>query len=275
LTVAQMILWVFGVDDEGDERLITLAEMRRKAEKWYLIAKNGPENDVDTSDELTAILLEMMDNLSRSSMFESLREYWASRLRILVEAMAQEYEYGLQYGAHGVRALPTLDEYIRGGIHSIGFPLWGTTVLILLRDPSVVNHLESIERAMEYAGAAGRLYNDIRTLDRELQESNINSIVVVYRALLNENPNMAEKEALSEATQHILRLADSYAQRCYDLLGQIHTDTGQIEETIFHVTNFNAYFYVDGRQDYHTASLATARECLTMAYPESLSGGDK
>jgi hypothetical protein len=265
LTTAQMILWIFGVDDKADEQIFTLEEMRRKTEQWHLIARYGQSDGADASDELTSILLQMREKLSKSPTFEPLCEYWASRLRIIFEAMAQEYRYALEYKADGRCALPSLDEYVRGGTHSIGFPLWGATVLILLKDYSVVKHLESISEATEYTGATIRLYNDVRTLEKEIQEKSINSIIILYHAILARNPNASRESAIHEAKQYILQLADSYAQKCRELLAKIRTDSRQFEESTSNIVALHAYFYGHSEYDYHTTSQSDTNGWLNSA----------
>jgi hypothetical protein len=257
LSMARMILWIFGVDDRVDGHKMTPAEMRRAAMQWYLIANDGPGNGLNNDDELTRILIEMRRDLSSAHLFDPLREYWASRLRLLVLTMAREYQYGTQYNTYGPRALPSFDEYLRGGTHSIGLPFWQATALILLRDSSVLEHFEPIDEAITHAGAAARLYNDVRTLDKEIQEGGMNSVLIVYQAMLQGDLDSTGEGSLDEAKQYVLQQADSYAEKCYDLLGWIDTDSGQVEETIFRLIAFHAYYY--GREyDYHITSLAEA-----------------
>jgi hypothetical protein len=275
MPAAQVILWVFGFDDQADECLITHAEMKRKAKLWYAIANYGP-NDETCDDELTMILKGIKRELSKSPLFEPLREHWSSRLRILVEAMAQEYQYALRYNAQGASALPSLDEYVQGGLNSIGFPLWGATALILLRDSSVLGQLESIIETIRYAGAAARLYNDVRSVDREAQEKSMNSIFIVYHTMLGKDPKADNKKTWLAAKQHILHLADFYAQRSYKSIGHFETDSRQIEEVIRRVVAFHSYFYGRSNNDYHLASLADAYECLeTISFESHRNGGTK
>lgn len=258
LPAAQVILWVFGFNDMVDEQRLTPEEMDFKAEQWYRIANHGSSNDADRSDELTAILLEIRSELSKSHLFERLRKHWASRLRILVQAMAQEHQYALQYSTHGNQTLPPLSEYVHGGLNSIGFPFWGATVLVLLRDSSVMEHLEAIIETIRYAGAAARLYNDVRSLDREIQEKNINSAFIIYHTMLEKDSSISRERGLSEARQQVLELADSYAQRSYDLVRQFSTESGQIEEVISRVVAFHSYCYGHSERgyDYYTTSSA-------------------
>jgi hypothetical protein len=254
LLVAKLALLIFGIDDMADERVITLAELQRKAEQWYWIANHGSNSAIDNGDEPTAILLELRAELSKFRLFEPLREYWSSSARRLFEAMVQEYRYGLRYRAGGARALPPLDEYLSWGLYSISVPFWMLTVLIVLDEPSIAERFESIDEAIKCAGAAIRLFNDLRTFDKEMKESNVNSIVIAYYTVLSKNPNATEESTLSEARQHVLQLADSYAQKCYEWVGHIRTESKQLEEAISRSVAFHAHFYSE--HDYHTTSLA-------------------
>jgi hypothetical protein len=261
LIAAQMTLWLFGVDDIADERIATLAEMRHRAEQWHSIASHGPGEDIDDNDDLTMVLLDMMENLSKSHLFKPLREYWAFHVRLLVETMIKEYEDWLAYNAH--RVLPSLDEYLHNGLYTIGLPCWSATALILHRDSSVIEHFEPINEAIEQASIAARIYNDVRTFDRETQEgSSLNSILITYHTMLNRDPNTTEENALTEAKQYVLQLADAYAQRFYDLAGQLETDSGQFEETTSRVVAFHAHFYGRSEHDYHITSQPEINEML-------------
>ena len=145
LTLPKLGLWTFGVDDVTDERLIPLTEAQRKVEEWCSIADHGPTNttkNAHDNDELTAILLEVRDELSKSHLFEPLCEHWAFGLRILLEGIVQEYRYGLDYSAHRTRALPSLEEYIHYSLGSIGVILWSLTVFIILGDPATMENIE-------------------------------------------------------------------------------------------------------------------------------------
>jgi len=262
LMTAQAILWIFGVDDKNDEQIFTLEEMQRKTRQWYLIAQYGQSNGADASDEFTIILWQMREQLSKSTIFEPLCEYWASRLRIVFEAMVQEYRYALAYKADGSCALPSLDEYVCNGAFSIGFLLWGATVLILLQDYSVVERLESISKAMEYAGAAIRLYNDVRTLEKEILEKSINSIIIQCHAIQANDPYASRESAMRQAKQYSLQLAHSYAQKCHELLVKIQTHSGQFEKAASNVIALHAYFYGYSEYDYHTTSHSQIRGWL-------------
>jgi hypothetical protein len=263
-----MTLWIFGVDDITDERLIPLTDIRCKAEAWYAIAKDGAGNGKRPADddELTTILLEMRAELSKSQLFEPLHEQWAASLRDVLDGIIQEYRYGLDYTARGVQALPTLDEYVHYGRCSIGVPLWGLTVLIILGDPAAKENFASASEAIKYAGAAIRLYNDLKSFDKEVGEGNINSVVILDDQLRAKKDSRAtEVSSLSEAKQEVLQLADAYAQQCYDLTERLQAGSRQFQEAIARTVSFHAYFY--RAHDYHLTSLAEINAMLNGRHP--------
>jgi hypothetical protein len=261
LSTSKFAQWLFGVDDRADERLVSLAEFQQKTEQWRSIANDGPSSEIDGNDELSIMLLEIREELSKYPLFEPLREWWSSEVARLVEAMVQEYWNGVRYRANGSAALPSLDEYVNCGLYSIGVTPWAIAMLIVLDDPSVEEHLDLIGEAIKNASAAVRLYNDLRSYDKEVRKENtINSITITYRAILGENPNATE-EVLSEANRHVLQLADSYAQNCYNLFKQFQTESGQFEQTISRMVAFHRYFYRE-IGDYHTTSQDKAHEML-------------
>lgn len=262
LLAAKMVFWAFKVDDEADEQRIPLPELREKSEQWCRIVDGGSSDEINDSGEIFTMLLEIREELSKLPLFESLGEYWSREVPRFLEAQAQEYQYALEYEAYGPRALPSLDEYVASGLHSIAISPWILTVLLASGDPSVGEHIDFVIEAIEHASAAVRLYNDLNTFDKEMQESGINSIVIVYHALLDRNPNATEGRVLSEAERYILQLADSYAQKCYDLVSQVQTSSGQFEESISRTIAFTRYFY--SKYDYHTTPLPELYEIIDV-----------
>jgi hypothetical protein len=166
--------------------------------------------------------------------------------------MAQEYEYGLRYTAGGKETLPALDEYIQGGIHSLGFPFWGTSVLILLNEPDLLVNLNLINDIIVNTGATIRLYNDIRTYEKEVQEDNINAITIVQASL---QPS-ASSDGFKQAQGIVHKLAEEYARKSNQLAGELHTESGKFEQMIRRIVAFHAYFYGSRSHthDYHTIS---------------------
>ncbi len=266
LLIAQMTFWIFMLDDLADERAITLADFQRRVQVWYSLARDGTRGEVNQFDELDTCLLEIRTDLAHYSLFEPLQSRWATQVRLIAEAMAQEYQYGLQYHQPQGQRWPTLSEYLHNGAYSIGLPLWSIVALIVAHDASVLDCLESIDTACLYTGIAVRLYNDYQTLDKELQEGNINSALILYQTLRRENPATAEARLLAEARQGTLQLADVYAQRCRDLVRQVQTASGQINEILTRMVAFHADFYRE--RDYHNTSWANVSEVLIAVKPD-------
>ncbi len=257
LLVGKLILFIFAVDDVADERLLSYNEFRAASKFWEAIARDGtagqpflPEGD------LNGIVWELHQELAQMTLFPDLRDLWADRLRLLCEAMSKEYEYGLTYTAGGKEMLPELGEYIQGGIHSVGFPFWGTSVLILLDEPDMLNNLETVNEIILQTGAAIRLYNDIRTYEKEVQENNINAIHIVDNRLTKNHPELSPADRLQQAQQTVLGLAQKYAGRSKELAAQPHPGTGRFEKMIARIIDFHAFFYGSHhhQHDYHTIS---------------------
>jgi hypothetical protein len=255
LVTAKLAFWIFGIDDIADERTVSLAQLEEKARQWCSIAEAGPGDQIGEVDELATILLEIREELSRLPLFEALQGYWALEVRRFVEAMIWEYRWGIEYTTHGPDALPTLEDYLDQGVHSISIPLWAWMFWAVMDDPSVCGCLRSLEQAAEHAAAAVRLYNDLRSFEKELGEGNINSVLITYHTMLHERPGEPVEGILQEAKQHILQLADSYGQRCIDLVRPAHTDSGQAEEMLSCAVAFHAYFYGRSRHDYNVTSM--------------------
>ncbi len=241
LLVAKLTLWIFGIDDQIDEQLLPLPEAQRKAQSWRALL--GGETNPTSDDELTNVLWQIREQLSASPMFGPLQAHWAGCVSTLVETMVRECQAGLAYHARGPDTLPPLEDYLRDGAHSIGMHLWQSTVLVLVRDASILSNLEQIQEAIGLAGRAIRLYNDVQTFDKEMREGGVNAILILYHA-------EPEATSLADAKGRVLTLADSYAQKCCSQLKQIGTTTGQFEETTRRLVAFHGSFY--RRHDYHT-----------------------
>ncbi len=262
LTWAQGIAWIFIADAKIDPKTFPPQDMFRRAEEWYSIARHWPDCDVDGNDELTMIVVDMTRELSKSCMFEPLREYWASRVHSHFVGFAQRFQYSLECREHGPRALPSIDEYLHAAIPSVGWPFLGSMAMIFHRDSSVLEYLEPISELLDCAGAAVRLFNDIATLDKEIRIRDVNSILIASHEMLNRNPNAVMESVMPDAKQQILRLADSYTQKCHSLMGKFETDSQQIEETCHRVLDLYSYFHGYTEQDYHTTSLSRVYQII-------------
>ena len=257
LLVGKLILFIFAVDDLADERLLSYVEFKRAGKAWQEIALDGQAaHPVEQDGGLSAVLSEIRGELAQFSIFPELCPLWANRLGQLCDAMAGEYDFGLRYKASGETELPALEVYVDGGIHSVGFPFWGTSVLILLDEPPVLEHMDVIGEIILQTGAAIRLYNDVRTYEKEVQEGNVNAVTLFLRALSTGNSALPEAERLAKAQERVLRLADMYAQRCQAHAAAQMTTTGQFELMIRRIVAFHASFYGSRQHnfDYHTIS---------------------
>lgn len=266
LLVGKLILMVFALDDTADERLCSLEEFRHKSQLWETVMRSG-QTPAKEQDDLTLMFLELREAYAQFPLFKSFSELWASLLRLLCETVAREYEYSLNYQQEVDKSLPSLDEYIQVGLHSVGAPFWSTAILILLSDHSTLEHLDVINEAIVRMGAAMRLYNDLRSYEKELQESVINAVIIMKSQLRKADPLLPEDQAVSQAREAVRRLAAEYAEKSLCLINQIHTETGQFEETIRRTIAFHAHFYGSDqhKKDYHTLSSAESFSMIKEA----------
>lgn len=241
LILAKLILWIFGIDDIGDEKRVPLTDFWRKSGQWIMIA-DGNLNVIDNSADMLS-LKEICDSLAEYELFQSLWEYWTRHLRLLVHGMAMEYEYAEQYSRCG--KLPLLDELLVHTKYTIGFPIAAVTSSILSDDCSILENIEAVDLAIQNAGIAIRLYNDFRSREKEVAEGTVNTIIVA-REMLGADGDFASAE------RYILSLADDYTRKSFSD-SNLKTVTGQMKETIHCAVDFSAFFYA--QYDYHTSSL--------------------
>lgn len=271
LIVGKLILFIFAVDDLADERLLSLEDFIQAGRIWHDVALHG-KTDLPPVDDssLTKMIAEIRGDLSQFSLFSKYVSLWASRLSQLCEAMANEYIYGLEHQKSGGKKLPGFDEYLAGGIHSVGFPFWGTSILILLSEPETLAHLNKIENTILQTGAAIRLYNDVRTYEKEVQEANINAITILQNAIAVENGNCISANLFQQAHDGVLSLARQYAEKCLFAAGQPVSETGQFEIMIRRIVAFHANFYGSRKHrfDYHTISSSDSFSMIEGASPE-------
>jgi hypothetical protein len=273
--IVKLTLWIFGIDDVIDDRRVSLEELGQGlAQRWCRIASGDPYAETDGGDQLAAMLGEIRKELSGYPLFKSLDAEWSAHVRLLIESGVRQYQYALEYEAHGPKALPTLDEYLQNGIYTIGIPWWALTLAIVLDDSSIMKHGGVMEEVARSTSAAVRLYNDVQSLDKELQENNVSSVIIKYHEILDRNSHVTEESALSEAKQYIWQMADSYTQKCYDLTRSTQTKSGQFEAIMHRMAAYNAFFYHG--YDYNSTPMVKVNEILQVSsIPSSLEGGDK
>jgi hypothetical protein len=262
LLLAKLVLWISAADDAIDEHTFSVKELRQSIiERNYLVARDGLDSEID--DELLVMLADIRGDLSRYAPFETLREDWATSVRLHVEGMVREYEYALHYSAHGRKALPSFDEYMPVGMYGLGVTVWAMTLLIILGDHLDTGSLEAIDELVRHASAAIRLYNDVQTFEKEKQEDTISSVDIVYQAVRDRNPNISRENALAQAKQHLWQIADSHTQKCYALANQSRIKNDLFAETLCRLASFHRAFYSE--HDYHTTPATEIYQLLGIS----------
>jgi hypothetical protein len=259
--LAKLVLWIFGIDDLIDKHAISPAGLEKIIVQWCTAARGVSDERAD--DELTAILSEIRKDLSNYKLFQSLYKNWATELRLHVEGMAKEYKYALDYNTHGPSALPSLDSYLHTSVYGLGIPLFALTLFIVLDDSTADVRFESMADLVRYTSVAVRLYNDVQTFEKESEEGNVNSIVILYRETRDRNPNTSRGQALSQAKQRVWKMADSYTQKCYDWGKRMKVGDVPFVQILCNMASFHATFY--SNHDYHTTSMTQIGELLGVS----------
>jgi hypothetical protein len=262
LVSAKLVFWIFGVDDMADEGTISPQELQKRTEDWYWIASGDVIRGTDQGDGLGRMLMEIKRELSMYPLFESLHERWADELTRFMDRKVQECRMARAFAVNGASALPSVEEYVEWGLHGVGVPLWSWAVWAVVDDPSVKEYLAPIVKATEHTAAAVRLYNDLRTYQRELDEESVNSVLIACHAMLDEDPDQPVELVVTEAKRRVMQLAVSHSHRCRDILQDVHTDSGMPEKVLLRTVAFSHYFYAQGGHDYHFASTRGVNKLL-------------
>jgi hypothetical protein len=256
-TVGKLILLIFAIDDIADERLVSYDDFLEASKIWEAIARHGSEAVVEhTAKDITGMVVEIRKELDQCALFPELKDLWANQVRNLCKAMAQEYQVGVRYKESGAEAIPELAEYIESGTYSVGFPFWGTSVLVLISAPGTTDHRYWLDEVLRNTGAAIRLYNDVRTYQKEVQESNVNAITIVLNFLQNRSSEKTSQALFEQAQGMVLTMASQYARKAVELVSSSRTSDGQFEAMIRRILEFHAYLYGSQQHnnDYHTIS---------------------
>lgn len=170
---ARFPIWVYAIDDRLDSPDITDDEL-----ETLVAACRGAVDGASCigSDPLVSTLAELRSELMRSPLFEHLRAPWELALHQMLIGMRFECYAGRQL-AMGL-STPSLEEYLVHAAHSIAVPAHVLTTWIVTEDASLPEHLDELMKALHEAASAIRLANDLRTVDKEVAEENLNALML-------------------------------------------------------------------------------------------------
>lgn len=243
--ITKLVVWIFAFDDVMDERGANLDNLNRVVRATSSVTRGEPP----TRDfALLPGLVEVRSEFQRLAQWHQLGPSWINAMCTMQRGMLFESYWRVGYSIFGPQALPSEALYIDQAWRSVGVSPMLQSAMLLIADRSIADHQPHLQHLVELASKAIRYANDIQSHQKEREEGNINSLVVLEHA--NGAPN-------TEETAEFVR---SQALAKIDvLLGKIHqiaattvTKTGMAERAIEQAATVLCEFYVG--HDYHTFS---------------------
>ncbi len=246
LATARTSLWIFTLDDVFDEQIWPRPLLEERLGGYRAICHGAAVPAA--SDELAAALREVRQGLAEYPLFAALAAGWAAGMAATFDGMAGEDRWRQTYAAAGPTALPTLDEYLRGGRYSIGSPAHIWSAWITVDDPTTPACLAHLQAMEAEASLAIRLANDLRSRAKEATEGKVNSLVILYhqQRAAGAAPEEAEDAAVAGVRQRIRQALDHLDR----LLARPATHSGRPEAICANIAHFVTDFYES--HDFHT-----------------------
>lgn len=243
----QIGLWIAALDDLLDEGQAPQSEVADRLGIFADVA-HLPERS-DREDDLARMLFETYNILLQQPLFPALEALWLQALNDHLQGHLAEHAWRSSYRQDRA-ALPSYEDYLAVGRHTIGFPLIPWTFLLLLGDPSTPQHAAELNDMASDAGICLRLANDLRSYERELKEEKINAVVILSRDFLpqGEDPSatlwLIEERMRTEIAAGLAKLRQRRQT--------ISTQSGQPEAAILGMAETGCAFY--HRRDFHVAA---------------------
>jgi hypothetical protein len=249
ISTARGCLWIFTLDDLFDEAGLSHAELIERADRYRALVRR--EIPCPTGDSLAVALCEVRDDLAGYPLFESLEREWTNALCGTIDGMLAEYRWSLAYASgllNPPAPLPSYAEYVSTGRYSIGGPPHMWAAVITADDASTAIHLDHLRAMEQLASTCIRLANDLQSYEKEIAEGQINSLVILSRALRDQG--VSEADALQQAATRVRADIVAGLHRLAALRTAAVTDTGQPEAVIDNIARFVCEFYT--HHDFHT-----------------------
>jgi hypothetical protein len=165
-------LWAFGLDWLIDYLATSADEVDGIVARCLAVAE-GAEPD----DPITRFLADLRDGLSERPAFRTLEGMWRTELRLMLEAMAREWQWQAARTAGAVASLPTFDEYLDNA-DNICFSFVFVSHWIHTADPPPRRLVEEVRVAGRAVQQVIRLLNDLGTYHRDVSWGDLNPLML-------------------------------------------------------------------------------------------------
>ncbi|HYO73499.1 MAG TPA: terpene synthase family protein [Archangium sp.] len=244
---AQLMFWVFAVDDLFDEGPQPAAELVPRLERCLALLGN-PEDTDTGGDPMREIMRDARDSLSRLPSFAFLRPYLVDALQDMVRCMHRESDWSAAYRRAPTQPLPPFEKYLENGGPTTGSLPFYLGVFSAMADASIPAHMDRLLKMNRAASASIRCANELRGYEREVGEGKLNLLTILQREFV-EKEKLESAAALEKARQLVKERLPAGLKECQGLAQQVRTDSGDPERFILNIAAFICDFYV--HNDFH------------------------
>jgi hypothetical protein len=213
-------LWAFALDWLIDYLATSRAEVDDIVGRCIAVANGAPPTD---DDHLGRFLAELRADLAAAPAFELLRPIWIEELRLMLEAMAREWDWQATRAGGGT-ALPTFEEYLDNS-DNICFSFVFVSHWILNSPPPPVAGVAHVRAAGREVQRVIRLLNDLGTYQRDVNWGDLNPLM------------------LDVTREDVERRIAVLVGQCRELLRPVRADHPRLAEFLDRYIGFNAGFY--------------------------------
>ncbi|HYU85234.1 MAG TPA: terpene synthase family protein [Kribbellaceae bacterium] len=165
-------LWAFGVDWLIDYRAVSRLEVQEVVDGCLAVA----DGVTPTPDHpITLFLADIRDELAGVPGYAMLHPVWREELRLMLEAMAREWEWKAARDKESV--LPSLDDYLNNADNH-GSTFVNMSHWVFSESLESADGLERVLTASRAAQRVLRLLNDLATYPRDVAWGDLNALML-------------------------------------------------------------------------------------------------
>lgn len=252
-------LFLFGLDDLFDEKLLNTSELLKRVHNYREIIHNRqPLGDGHAKDDLATLLQEIYDGFQTYRNFKKLKGEWTYSMTKLIDAMLDEYHWKLEAENNNYSTLPSVEDYLTVSSFSGGTPAYVWSMLMLINDDTIFDHVRYLHHMELLASRCIRIANEIESYEREIKENKINA-TLLYKHQHNEK----------DAESWLKNLLDKNMNELLKLHQQKKTQSGLAEDVIKDVALFTCEFYQNF--DFHTFNKLVTQYSRPLDHPAKTS----
>ncbi|WP_341721316.1 terpene synthase family protein [Micromonospora sp. FIMYZ51] len=214
------VLWGFAVDWLIDHEARSRDEIDRLTTRCLAVADGAPP---ESDDALGIFLAELRDELATVPAFAAYRDRLREEIRKVLAAMAREWDWKQNAGT-----LPDFAQYLDNAAN-LACTVVNVVHWIHTDDPATLAQLDALLAASDQVQRILRLVNDLGTYERDRRWGDLNALMLVSRAEVEQRI----AELVTEAGTMLEPLRDSCPVQADYLARQIGFSSGFYRSTDF------------------------------------------